>query len=109
MILRLTQLFSSRLLEWLDAYKHGGLLLIGVGITLIFFLQLLRRVVSKIEFRNLAAASLGILAGLDVLPAGHQFIVSGSPSNIAASPAHRSKSGNLFRRHRRRIQNGHAE
>lgn len=53
-ILRLTQLFGSRLLDWLNAYKHGGLLMVGVGIALIFFLQLLRRVVSRIEFRHLA-------------------------------------------------------
>ena len=53
-ILRLTQLFGAKLLDWLNAYKHGGLILIVVGIALIAILQLLRRVATKIEFRKLA-------------------------------------------------------
>lgn len=54
LILRLTQLFGAKLLDWLNAYKHGGLILIGMGIALIAILQLLRRVAMKIEFRKLA-------------------------------------------------------
>lgn len=53
-ILRLTQLFGAKLLDWLNAYKHGGLILIGIGIAVIATLQLLRRVATKIEFRKLA-------------------------------------------------------
>lgn len=53
-ILRLTQLFGAKLLDWLNDYKHGGLRFIGVGITLVVFLQLLRWVATKIEFRKLA-------------------------------------------------------
>ncbi|MGC3957413.1 MAG: VTT domain-containing protein [Verrucomicrobiota bacterium] len=48
-ILRLTQLFGGKLLDWFNAYKHGGLLLIGVGIMLIVFLQFLRWVATKIR------------------------------------------------------------
>jgi membrane protein DedA with SNARE-associated domain len=42
-ILRLTQLFGAQLLDWLNAYKHGGLILLGVGLGLVVLLQLARR------------------------------------------------------------------
>lgn len=53
-ILRLTQLFGAKLLDWLNAYKHGGLILIGVDIALIVLLQLIRRGATKFELRQLA-------------------------------------------------------
>ena len=54
LILRLTELFGTKLLDWLDAYKHGGFVLLGVGIMLIVLLQLLRRAALNFEFRKIA-------------------------------------------------------
>lgn len=53
-ILRLTELFGAKLLDWLNAYKHGGLILLGVGLVLIVLLQIIRRAAMKFEFRKLA-------------------------------------------------------
>jgi membrane protein DedA with SNARE-associated domain len=53
-ILRLTELFGAKLLHWFNAYKHGGLILIGVGIGLVVLLQIVRRWLLKFEWRNIA-------------------------------------------------------
>ena len=52
-ILRLTELFGTKLLDWLNAYKHGGLILLGVGIGLIVLLQIARRWLFKFEWRQI--------------------------------------------------------
>jgi membrane protein DedA with SNARE-associated domain len=54
LILRLTELFGTRLLDWLDAYKHGGLILLGGGVLLIVLLQWFRRAALNLEFRKIA-------------------------------------------------------
>ena len=59
LILRLTELFGTKLLDWLDAYKHGGFVLLGVGIMLIVLLQLLRRAALNFEFRKIAQGLAG--------------------------------------------------
>lgn len=53
-ILRLTELFGAKLLDWFNAYKHGGLILLGVGIGLIVLLQFARRWLLKFEWRKIA-------------------------------------------------------
>lgn len=53
-ILRLTQLFGAQLLDWLNAYKHGGFILLGVGIALLVLLQLVRCWLLKFECRKIA-------------------------------------------------------
>lgn len=53
-VLRLTQKFGAQLLDWLNAYKHGGLLVVGAGIGLLLLLQLMRRGAVKFEWRNVA-------------------------------------------------------
>lgn len=52
-VLRLTMLFGASLLSWLNAYKHGGLILLGSGLVLIAVLQLLRLAAVKFEWRKL--------------------------------------------------------
>lgn len=54
LILRLTQVFGTKLLDWLDAYKHGGLILLGAGIVLIGLLQFLRKFALMLEWRKIA-------------------------------------------------------
>lgn len=53
-ILRLTELFGAKLLDWFNAYKHGGFILLGVGVGLIVLLQIARRWLLKFEWRNIA-------------------------------------------------------
>ena len=53
-VLWLAQTFGSKLLDWLEAYKHGGILLLIAAVVLIVLLQLARRVAGTIEFNNLA-------------------------------------------------------
>jgi len=52
-ILRLTELFGAQLLDWLNAYKHGGFLLLGLGIGLITLLQITRHWLLKFEWRKI--------------------------------------------------------
>ncbi len=54
LILRLTELFGTKLLGWLDAYKHAGLILLGAGVALIVLLQLFRRAALNFEFHKIA-------------------------------------------------------
>ncbi len=54
LILRLTELFGAKLLNALEAYKHGGFILIGAGVALIALLQLFRRAALNFEFRKIA-------------------------------------------------------
>lgn len=53
-ILRLTEMFGAKLLDWLNAYKHGGFILLGAGIGLIVLLQIVRRWLLKFEWRKIA-------------------------------------------------------
>jgi membrane protein DedA with SNARE-associated domain len=52
-ILRLTELFGVNLLDWLNAYKHGGFILLGVGIGLIVLLQIARRWLLNFQWCNI--------------------------------------------------------
>jgi membrane protein DedA with SNARE-associated domain len=52
-VLRLTELFGAKLLDWFNAYKHGGLILLGVGIGLIVLLQIARRWLLQFEWRKI--------------------------------------------------------
>jgi len=52
-ILRLTELFGTKLLDWLNTYKHGGFILLGVGIGLIALLQIARHWLLKFEWRKI--------------------------------------------------------
>jgi membrane protein DedA with SNARE-associated domain len=54
-ILFLAQTFGERLTNWLGAYKHAGLLLLGVGVLLFATLQLLRRAFVNFDFRRFTA------------------------------------------------------
>lgn len=54
LVLWLTMHFGARLLDWMDAYRHGGLVLLGGGLVLIALLQLLRLAAVKVEWRRLA-------------------------------------------------------
>jgi membrane protein DedA with SNARE-associated domain len=53
-ILRLAELFGVRLLNWLNAYKLGGLTLLAVGAGLVGLLQIIRRVVLRMDLTRLA-------------------------------------------------------
>jgi len=54
LVLSLTQILGVRVFHWLSAYKHGGLLLAGMGVLLFISLQLVRRMMADINFRRLA-------------------------------------------------------
>jgi membrane protein DedA with SNARE-associated domain len=54
-ILFLARTFGERLTNWLGAYKHAGLLLLGAGVVLFATLQLLRRVLANFNFRQFVA------------------------------------------------------
>src|SRR6266481_2089538 len=54
-ILFLAQTFGERLTNWLGTYKHGGLLLLGVGVILFATLQLVRRAFVNFNFRRFTA------------------------------------------------------
>ncbi len=67
-VLRLTEVFGSKVLDWLNTYKHGGLLLLGAGVGTIVMLQLARRWLLKFEikYRGLTlptAANPGMFSG----------------------------------------------
>jgi hypothetical protein len=49
-ILFLAQTFGERLTHWLGTYKHAGLLLLGVGVSIFAALQLLRRAFVDFNF-----------------------------------------------------------
>jgi len=51
-VLSLTQAIGGRLIEWLAAYRHAGLLLAGVGVAVIAALQFVRVVSLKCDFRR---------------------------------------------------------
>ncbi len=53
-VLRLTEVFGSKVVDWLNAYKHGGLLLLGPGVATIVLLQLARRCLLKFEWRKIS-------------------------------------------------------
>ena len=53
LVLRVTQLFGAKVYEWLNTYKYGGFLLLGVGIGTVVMIQLVRHSVSKFEWRKL--------------------------------------------------------
>ncbi len=57
-VLWLAQTLGVRLAHWLNAYKHGGLMLLGSGVALFIVLQVTRRVAGKVDFRH-AANALG--------------------------------------------------
>jgi membrane protein DedA with SNARE-associated domain len=52
-ILRLTELFGAKLLDWFNAYKHSGLILLSVGIGLVVLLQIARRWLLNFEWRKI--------------------------------------------------------
>jgi len=54
-VLSLVQTFGAQLADWLSAYKHGGLILLGSGIVLFATLQLLRRGLAGFDSRTLIA------------------------------------------------------
>jgi membrane protein DedA with SNARE-associated domain len=56
LILWLAQTLGTKLIAWLNAYKNGGLLLLGLGLALFVGLQLVRRVASKFDSRRLTAS-----------------------------------------------------
>src|SRR6266478_6196756 len=54
-ILFLAQTFGERLTNWLGTYKHGGLLLLGVGVLSFATLQLVRRAFVNFNYRRFTA------------------------------------------------------
>ena len=54
-VLFLAQAFGAKVAQWLSAYKQGGLALLGTGLLLLVFLQLLRRLALNIDWRRSAA------------------------------------------------------
>ena len=57
-VLWLAQTLGVRLAHWLNAYKHGGLMLLGCGVGLFVMLQVTRRLAGNVDFRH-AANMLG--------------------------------------------------
>jgi membrane protein DedA with SNARE-associated domain len=55
-ILWLAQMFGGKLVAWLDAYKHGGLLLLLAGLVLFAGLQWFHRVALRFDARRLATS-----------------------------------------------------
>jgi membrane protein DedA with SNARE-associated domain len=53
-ILWLSQTVGAQLVHWLKAYKQGGLILVGAGLTLFIAFQLIRRAFADFEFQNAA-------------------------------------------------------
>jgi hypothetical protein len=53
-VLWLTQTLGVQIVHWLAAYKHGGLLLAGLGVALFVMFQFLRRVAVHFDLRRLA-------------------------------------------------------
>lgn len=51
-ILFLTQTFGSQLVKWLNAYKFGGTILLGVGLLVLVLLQWLRRTLVDFDLRK---------------------------------------------------------
>jgi membrane protein DedA with SNARE-associated domain len=51
-ILRLAETLGAQLVHWLNAYKHGGLIFLGVGAAMFFLFQLLRRTASTVDLRQ---------------------------------------------------------
>jgi membrane protein DedA with SNARE-associated domain len=51
-ILRLAETLGAQLVHWLNAYKHGSLIFLGVGAALFFLFQLLRRTASTVDLRQ---------------------------------------------------------
>ena len=51
-VLWLAQTFGERLTAWLYQYKHGGWILLGVGLAILVVLQLLHRAVAKTDLRR---------------------------------------------------------
>ena len=54
-ILWLTQMLGAQIVHWLNAYRHGGLVLAGTGIVLFAAFQLLRRALADFDARKFAA------------------------------------------------------
>lgn len=52
-VLFLAQTFGTRLVHWLNAYKHAGLLLLGIGLVIFLILQALRRAFINCDARRL--------------------------------------------------------
>jgi membrane protein DedA with SNARE-associated domain len=54
-VLILAESFGARLVHWLNAYKHAGLVLLAASVVIYALLQLLRRAVMNFDSRRLAA------------------------------------------------------
>ena len=55
LILWLAETLGTQLVHWLNAYKHGSLILLGAGIALFATFQLLRRTLENFDSRKIAA------------------------------------------------------
>lgn len=53
-VLWLTQILGTEVVRWFGAYKHGALILLGVGAAFLVLFQLVRRVASAIQLQNLS-------------------------------------------------------
>ncbi|MGA2248360.1 MAG: VTT domain-containing protein [Verrucomicrobiota bacterium] len=51
-ILWLAESLGAQLVQWLNAYKHGSLIFLGLGAALFFFFQLLRRTDTSVDLRQ---------------------------------------------------------
>jgi membrane protein DedA with SNARE-associated domain len=55
-VLWLAQTFGARLAHWLNAYKHGGLILLASGLVLFLVFRVARRATRNLNLRQLATA-----------------------------------------------------
>jgi membrane protein DedA with SNARE-associated domain len=53
-VLRVSELFGTQVFAWFNTYKYGGVLLLGAGVGVVVLLQVLRRALSRLEWRKLA-------------------------------------------------------
>jgi membrane protein DedA with SNARE-associated domain len=67
-VLWLAQTLGVRLAHWLNAYKHGGLILLAIGLVVFLLLQMTRYATRNLNLRQLATA-LGRLRRWEFWPA----------------------------------------
>jgi len=54
LILRVTQLFGTKVFEWFNTYKYGSVLLLAAGIAAVALLQVIRRSLLRFEWRKVS-------------------------------------------------------